>query len=186
MHRTQIRRKDLLPMSVQNPPLSNYRDLNHRVEAFIAAASKKHGHRYDYGDVRFGYINAHSAVIIRCPDHGVFRQTPNEHRQGASCPDCSGRRSAGAMARAQRFLARAVQVHGDRFDYTQVDFVDQRTPVTIYCRVHGAFTQRPTNHLGGRGCLECATTERAGSLRTAVALRPLPRRTREGKFRSKR
>ncbi len=42
--------------------------------------------RYDYEMKDF--VNAHSKIPIRCPKHGVFRQTPAAHMRGHGCPRC--------------------------------------------------------------------------------------------------
>lgn len=56
-------------------------------EEFINRARKIHGDKYDYS--QSVYVNARSKVIIICPEHGKFCQTPDCHtnmKQG--CPKC--------------------------------------------------------------------------------------------------
>lgn len=53
---------------------------------FIREAQKYHGRRYDYSEVE--YETAHVDVRIKCPEHGVFLQTPNNHKRGQGCPYC--------------------------------------------------------------------------------------------------
>mgnify|MGYP006899621681 CR=1 FL=1 len=55
-----------------------------------------------------------------------------------------------------RFRDKAVEVHGDRYDYSQVVYTKAKNDVTIVCKVHGEFTQTPDNHLQGKGCSSCA------------------------------
>ena len=55
-------------------------------EDFIREAQKHHGKRYDYSEVE--YETAHVSVKIKCSDHGVFVQTPNNHKRGQGCPYC--------------------------------------------------------------------------------------------------
>jgi len=114
-----------------------------RLDAFITAATAKHNAKYDYSRVPEAFINAHTKVTIGCPDHGDFDQEPNEHKRGQRCPDCSGRRNSRASVHGARFVTRAADVHGNRYDYSAVAFVDQHTEVTIICRQHGPFRQRP-------------------------------------------
>lgn len=47
------------------------------------------------------------------------------------------------------------KVHGDRYDYSKVEYVNQTSDVTIICRVHGEFNQRPQHHSNGSGCKKC-------------------------------
>ncbi|WP_147430229.1 hypothetical protein [Frondihabitans australicus] len=165
-------------------------DLAARLEAFATAAAAKHNGKYDYSRVAERFVNAHTKVTIVCPDHGDFDMTPNDHKRGQRCPDCSGRRGSSAAARRDLFIRRAIDTHGDRYDYRDVVFVDQHTPVVIICPDHGPFEQRPTNHLDAAAphhCGECAMDKRRASLSTWAASRPAPRRDkRTGEFRPAR
>lgn len=53
------------------------------------------------------------------------------------------------------FIEKANQVHNNKYDYSNVDYVNSITPVTIICPEHGAFQQRPDVHLQGHGCPAC-------------------------------
>lgn len=56
---------------------------------------------------------------------------------------------------AFEFTEKAIAVHGDRYDYEDVCYVDSTTKVNIFCRLHGIFEQRPDHHLEGKGCYIC-------------------------------
>ena len=60
-----------------------------------------------------------------------------------------------AKLTTEEFIAKAKAVHGDRYDYSKVKYVNNQTPVKIVCPIHGAFIQRPSNHLRGNGCPQC-------------------------------
>lgn len=122
-------------------------------ERFVADARRVHGDRYDYGKVV--YIGIFDPVVIRCELHGEFRQRPSIHKRGAGCPAC------GALEKRRRssleeFVAKAEVVHGDTYDYSQADFINNATAIMILCGRHGAFNQRPQVHLLGHGCPACA------------------------------
>lgn len=53
------------------------------------------------------------------------------------------------------FISRAKAVHGDRYDYSKVEYVGTKSPVTIICKEHGDFQQTPQKHLAGQGCIKC-------------------------------
>lgn len=55
-------------------------------EDFVAKAKKIHGGVYDYSHVR--YRTALEKVKIRCLEHGMFEQTPNNHLAAHGCPTC--------------------------------------------------------------------------------------------------
>lgn len=123
-------------------------------DQFIVKAIAIHGDRYDYSLVE--YRGNVSKVSIVCPEHGPFEQTPAEHIVGSGCAKCG--RLAGAEARrktTEQFVTRSQKVHGDRYDYSLVEYLSAQETVTIICSEHGPFEQTPSGHLGGRGCYEC-------------------------------
>ena len=128
-------------------------------EQFIAKARAVHGDRYDYSQVE--YVSNKKPVTIICPDHGPFEQSPAKHLFKSGCPDCGGTK----QLTTETFIEKARAVHGDRYDYSQVEYVSNKKPVTIICPDHGPFEQAPADHLSKRGCLVC------GKLATRIALR---------------
>lgn len=63
------------------------------------------------------------------------------------------------QARAAGWVPKFIEVHGDRYDYSQIDkrVLDQGIwKVEIVCHEHGPFLQRPVKHLSGQGCPVCA------------------------------
>ncbi len=56
----------------------------------------------------------------------------------------------------QQFIEDAKKVHGEKYDYSKVEYIKSRTKVCIICPEHGEFWQRPENHLQGNGCPKCA------------------------------
>ncbi len=61
-----------------------------------------------------------------------------------------------AKLTTEEFIARAQAVHGDRYDYSKVKYVNNQTKVCIICKEHGEFWQKPKNHLSGNGCVICS------------------------------
>lgn len=125
---------------------------------FIERAKKIHGNKYDYSKVK--YIDYETPVTIICPIHGEFQQTPNSHLHSYGCPKC-GRKNINADRKltTEEFIKKAKEVHGDKYDYSKVEYKTNKTPVTIICPIHGEFKQRPANHLSGNGCKKCAVEE---------------------------
>ena len=56
----------------------------------------------------------------------------------------------------QEFIAKAIETHGDKYDYSTTQYKGTDAKVTIVCPEHGAFEQRACNHLLGRGCNRCS------------------------------
>ncbi len=61
----------------------------------------------------------------------------------------------------EEFIQRAKAVHGDKYDYSKVKYVDRQTKVVIVCPKHGDFTQAPTSHIRGAGCPKCGNDKTA-------------------------
>jgi hypothetical protein len=109
-----------------------------------------HGNKYDYSLVE--YKTCQEKVKIICPTHGIFEQTPLEHKQGNNCPKCAHR---SYRYTTKEWVEKAKSVHGDKYDYSKVNYINNKTNVCIICPKHGEFWQMPTHHLHGSGCPNC-------------------------------
>lgn len=120
--------------------------------SFIWKAIQKHGYRYNYTKTK--YINSSTKVCIICPIHGEFWQLPYDHLYGRGCSKCSGTKKLNN----KDFIEKAKQVHGDKYDYSKVEYKGNKIKVCIICPEHGEFWQRPNDHLSGYGCNKCYGT----------------------------
>lgn len=119
-------------------------------EEFIEEARKVHGDKFDYANVE--YRTCEDNVEIKCKTCGtVFFQKPYSHLQGKGCGFCNG----GKQLTTEQFVQKAKMVHGDDYDYSEVDYKNNSTKVRIVCKIHGAFLQAPNDHLDGSGCPVC-------------------------------
>ena len=124
-------------------------------EKFIEKAKEVHGNRYDYSKVI--YVQSKLKVTITCPKHGDFEQQPDGHLKGNGCPKCANENNANMRrCNTQEFIEKAIKVHGDRYDYSKVVYIDNKSKITITCHEHGDFEQQPHIHLGNHGCQKCA------------------------------
>jgi hypothetical protein len=120
-------------------------------DAFIIKAKERHQDRYDYSLAN--YITTRTKVAIKCKEHGVFWQTPENHLRGQGCPGCA---YASMRSSTDVFITKANLRHLGRYDYSSTDYINCRTKVAIGCKEHGTFWQRPDEHLRGYGCPTCA------------------------------
>jgi len=119
-------------------------------QEFIEKAKEIHGDKYDYSKV--DYINTKTKVIIICKIHGEFIQKPNNHISNKyGCSKC-GRTK---LLTKEEFIEKAKEVHGDKYDYSKVDYINTKTKVIIICKIHGEFKQIPHSHLINHGCSKC-------------------------------
>ena len=123
----------------------------HSTESFIEKAKQVHGDKFDYSKVE--YVNNRDKVCIVCKTCGKeFWQVPDNHLRGHGCPEC---RYIKQRLTTEQFIKKARQVHGDKYDYSKVDYKNAETKVCIICPKHGEFWQEPGTHLKGKGCPEC-------------------------------
>jgi hypothetical protein len=120
---------------------------------FIDRARQTHGDKFDYSKVN--YINTKTKVNIICYVHGSFYQTPENHWVGKGCPYCKFDK-IGDINRLslEDFIKKSTLMHGDKYDYSKVDYKSTRTKVIIICPVHGQFEQMPLHHFN-YGCKQC-------------------------------
>lgn len=116
------------------------------VSTLIERGRQVHGDKYDYS--RAVYVNAKTPVEIICKEHGLFWQTPEKHWIGRGCPKCA----KNCKDTTESFIKKARRKHGQLYDYSLVEYVDQKTKVCIIDPKYGAFWQSPCGHLNGEGC----------------------------------
>lgn len=121
-----------------------------------------HGDRYDYSLIK-NPVNKNDSVDIICPDHGIFKQNLKLHLLGHGCSKCGNIVSSGVL-NSDRFLERARTVHGDKYDYSKVDYINNKVKVCIICPDHGEFWQIPNSHLLGKGCISCPVEISSGHM----------------------
>ena len=128
-------------------------------EVFLKRAIEKHGAKYSYE--KMDYKNYTTEITITCPIHGDFTQPPREHAsKGHGCPQCGiETRAKKRRDTKETFIKKARKIHGNKYDYSQVDYKGSQVPVTIICPIHGPFEKRPDMHLNGEGCQKCSNEE---------------------------
>ncbi len=135
-------------------------------DSFISKAIEVHGDRYDYSLVE--YIKSRIKVKIRCYKHGIFKQTPNKHLMEQGCPKCARELKHYNELTTESFIAKAKEIHGDKYDYSLVEYKKSRFKVKIICHKHGIFEQTPNNHLMKMKCIKCANEENGDKRRLTI------------------
>lgn len=122
---------------------------------FIEKAKEIHSDKYDYSLVE--YVNNRTKVKIICPIHGEFEQTPLNHiNHKNGCKFCSNKiKNLNKKSNKDEFINKSKEIHGDKYDYTSVEYINSHKSVMIICKKHGIFEQKPYSHLNGIGCPNC-------------------------------
>lgn len=117
-------------------------------EEFVRRSKEIHGDLYDYSEVE--YINNYTKVKIWSKEHQqFFYQEPRNVLSGIG----SG---ISNIVTKDIFIERAKEVHGDKYSYDDVDYINSHTKVKIWCNKHKEhFLQSTTKHIEGRGCPKC-------------------------------
>ena len=139
-----------------------------KTEIFIEKAKLVHGDKYGYSLVE--YVNAKSKVLIICEKHfpSGFLQTPNQHLHPSGCMQCGLEHQVGLRTKTvEKFIEEGNLKYDNKFDYTQVEYINARIPVKIICPIHGESFQVPDVHLreSSNGCPTCGNAETANKRR---------------------
>ena len=125
-------------------------------EEFIRKAKEIHGNKYDYS--KTNYVGSTKKVCIICQKHGEFEQTASSHLEGSGCPLCADNQKI----TTEEFIKRAKNIHGEKYDYSKVNYKWNREKIEIICHKkdkngieHGSFFATPHTHLQGSGCPKC-------------------------------
>jgi len=70
-----------------------------------------------------------------------------------------------AINKAEYCINQFKEIHGDTYDYSQINYIGTINKVKIICTKHGEFKQAPCAHLQGQGCKECKRYSRLDGLR---------------------
>lgn len=114
------------------------------------------------------YTGAHNPVKLRCIKHDLVYEVSiasnhigSLHQRG--CPKCAREATVAYHTMPlEDFLFKAAFVHGDRYDYSKVQWVNANTEIEIICKEHGPFKQLPVVHINQKcGCPECGKRTQA-------------------------
>lgn len=121
---------------------------------FIKKAILIHNNKYDYSEVK--YKTADTPVKIYCKQCGIFfEQTPDSHLDGCGCHICNKHE----LYNTEKFIQKAKQIHKNKFDYSQVNYINMRTKIKIRCKkCNRIFEQTPALHLHSKHCPICFGT----------------------------
>jgi len=102
------------------------------------------------------YVNSHTISKFICKEHGEFETKPYYLLQGHGCPLC-GRKIVSEKLSLTNFevIKMFIDKHGNKYDYSKVEYISNNIKVCIICPKHGEFWQTPHSHLSGNGCHKC-------------------------------
>ena len=132
---------------------------SYKLDEFISDATALHGDEYDYS--LLSSIDSFSKDIkvpIICKTHGEFLQSPRVHLLGCGCPQCGLDK---LKSNTEDFIKKAINIHGELYDYSKAEYTGYEDPITIICKKHGEFVTTPQAHLVSfykGNCPKCSMT----------------------------
>jgi hypothetical protein len=132
---------------------------NYSTDEFIEKANFKHNNKYDYSLVN--YKTNKNKITIICPKHGEFKQKGDHHLRGVGCPECKNVKNKNT----DKFIKDAKEIHSEKYNYSYVNYINNKTEVKIICPKHGEFKQTPNHHLRGEGCPTCSESKGENKIR---------------------
>lgn len=134
------------------------------LEDILQKCKNIHNDKYDYS-LFTNYENKNQKVDIICKIHGVFNQTIGNHLyHKTGCPKC------GLVIRKKldNPIDKFIEIHGNKYDYSNVRYESIKKKVEIICKLHGLFLQTPHTHLKGSGCYKCGISKMSDSLKKPI------------------
>jgi len=110
---------------------------------------------YDYSLVN--YINTNTKVIIICPIHDKFEQSPQNHINGHGCPKCALELKSKKLSKNIEDVKKEFNItHNNKYDYSLMIYKNNKSKINVICPTHGIFKITPSHHLNGVGCSKCS------------------------------
>ena len=125
-----------------------------KLDSVINKLNYIHNSKYDYSKLKFK--NRQSLIDIICKEHGEFSIKLSYHLSGTGCAKCVHDK---LRSNTDEFIKKSMDKHLDMYDYSLVDYKRNKNKVSIICRKHGEFSQRPNDHLKGSGCPICKSSK---------------------------
>lgn len=160
-------------------------------ESFIESANEKYGDIYDYSLAI--YQGSREEVEIVCAKHDPphhFHLTPTQHiSKGMGCDLCQKEKKDAEFREKglKEFLNKAKKKHGEKYDYTAVNYINNNTKVQIFCPLdgHGYFEKSPSNHIKNKrpqGCPKCSQKKPCSKKTTAIFIKQAKEKHQSNQF----
>jgi hypothetical protein len=126
------------------------RGVKRTFKELIILANDIHDNKYHYYEN--DYKNLTNKTKIKCPIHGIFKQSFKSHIYHKNgCFECGKKKTL----TTECFIKKAKLKHKSLYDYKKVNYINNTFKVSIICKNHGVFYQTPMGHLNGNGCPSC-------------------------------
>ena len=126
-------------------------------QVFREKSIEKHGEKYDYS--QSNYTKSSVKIDIICKKHGLFSQLPLCHMNGSGCKKCADELNTKKKFKIfdfDNFIKEANVIHENKYDYSNINYINRKEKINIICKEHGNFTQLIDAHIKQKqGCPIC-------------------------------
>ena len=117
-----------------------------KLKRFIEKSNIIYNNKYDYS--LSVYVDNYTPLIIRCPEHDNFKQTPKQHKKGGGCKKCKNNHNSSLKRKSlEQFIEESNKIHNNFYDYSLAEYVNNKTKLKIICPIHDIFEQTPHQHV---------------------------------------
>lgn len=137
-----------------------FENRRNNINNILKKANKIHKNKYDYSKIK-KYLRNSQKHEIKCKLHGTFLMSFHNHiDQKQGCPKCGQLKAIKSRTDTmQEVVKKFIQIHGNKYIYSKINYKNTNSKVEIICKKHGSFFQRPNDHIQGHGCIKCMYEE---------------------------
>lgn len=123
--------------------------------------SEKHRNRYTYIS---DFSKPTDRIKILCDDHGIFETSVADHIKGRRCKKCYHQHLKSEYRLSdQEVIRKSKKAHGNKYDYSRMNYTGAANKISILCPAHGLFEQNAQSHWSGCGCPKCSMGNKSSS-----------------------
>lgn len=124
-------------------------------DTVIKKCKEIHDNYYSYELVK-KWNNIGEKIDIICPIHGKVKVVLRNHLAGMKCRKCANDLIHIQQRNSTKdILNRVKEIHGNRYDYSKIDYKGMFYPIEVICKEHGSFFIITKDHISGNGCPKC-------------------------------
>lgn len=136
-------------------PFCSHRSFKYSVDEVKEIINNKYNNFYNTGLITY-YNNNKQKLPLICPKHGYFESCLNDLNNDHACQKCGKEKNHSSTRKSlEQFINESVETHGNKYDYSNAEYINANTKICIICPEHGEFWQTPNEHLRGKGCPCC-------------------------------
>lgn len=129
---------------------------NKEFAQFLGSMISIFGEKYEFHDVE--YVDVFTPVSVNCPIHGIFKRHVYDLKRGIGCPDCEGLPKR-IVPTTEVVRERLRIAYDDKYDSTEVEYVDAISKLKLTCPTHGTFYKSSRDLMLGKACPKCRSTK---------------------------